>query len=86
MGVIYDPRGIILVTYSWALGLLSNNLAKGYGLYKRLRVSLDNIVQKLIVYRVSFPLVSHLIKGSISIDSMLALVLCQIPQLASKFL
>ena len=67
-GVIYDPRGTIQVMYSWGLGILSNNLAKNYGLYQGLNIAQENKVQKVIFCEDSLLLIHHMIKGTLSTE------------------
>jgi ribonuclease HI len=48
-GVIYSPRGHIRTTFSWSLGIASNNQAEVYALYKGLNLAKSQGIEDLFI-------------------------------------
>jgi hypothetical protein len=49
-GLLLDPLGMLVVTYSWGLGIETNNMAEALALWQGLRLSASKIIQKLVVF------------------------------------
>jgi ribonuclease HI len=48
-GVIFSPGGHIRTTFSWSLGITSNNQAEAYALYKGLNIAKSQGIEELII-------------------------------------
>jgi len=48
-GILFDPRGTSVVTFTWVIGILSNNLAKAYALLRSLQIAREVKVRSSII-------------------------------------
>jgi hypothetical protein len=49
-GFLLDPLGMLEVTYSWGLGIETNNMAEALALWQGLRLAASKSIQKLVVF------------------------------------
>jgi hypothetical protein len=59
-GVIMDPGGTIETSFSWGLGVFSNNQEKAYALWKGSKISKVSSDQSLVVVRDSNTNINHM--------------------------
>ena len=59
-GVIMDPGGTIETSFAWGLGVFSNNQAKTYAFWKRMKISKGSCVQSLVLVRDSNTIINHM--------------------------
>jgi hypothetical protein len=59
-GVLYGPGGKTKVTFSWSLGLSSNNQEEAYTLFRCLVINKDQGIHTLIILGYSKNTIRHL--------------------------
>jgi ribonuclease HI len=63
-GVLTSPRGIMMDTYSWNLGLNMNNVAEAYALLKGIQITTGLHIKKLTVIGDSKLIISYLVQNN----------------------
>jgi ribonuclease HI len=70
-GVLFIPRGQILLTYSWNLGITTNNLAEAYAIFKGAQLAKERQINQLIILGDSKTIIRYFIKKTIPKNSIL---------------
>jgi ribonuclease HI len=60
-GSLFYPRGNIETSYSWGLGAASNNIAKTYSLFKKLKLVREKKINNLTAFKDSMIVASVVI-------------------------
>jgi ribonuclease HI len=76
-GVIYSPGGHIRTTFSWSLGIASNNQAKAYALYKGLNLAKSQGIEDLLIIGDSGVILNQFRKRSLSNDMKLRSIMAR---------
>jgi ribonuclease HI len=61
-GVLFIPRGQRLLTYSWNLGITTNNLAEAYAIFKGAQLAQERQINQLIILGDSKNIIRYFIK------------------------
>jgi ribonuclease HI len=76
-GVLYDPGGNIENTYSWNLGVATNNQVELYALLQGLFIARSKNIKSLLVVGDSKNTIRHLRRSSLIVDvSLKSIVKC----------
>jgi ribonuclease HI len=84
-GVIFSPGGHIQTTFSWSLGITSNNQAKAYALYKGLSIAKSQDIEELIIIGDSGVILNQFRKRSLSDDMKINNIMSRILLEAEAF-
>ena len=85
-GVMFSPRGQRLLTYSWNLGITTNNLAEAYAIIKGAQIAKDRQINHLIILGVSKTIIRYFIKNTIPKNSILKRIIDRTRDILSSML
>jgi ribonuclease HI len=70
-GVLFSPRGQRMITYSWNLGITTNNAAEAYALLKGTQIARERQIKKLTIIGDSKTIIRYFVKNTNSKNSAL---------------
>jgi hypothetical protein len=71
-GVISNPGGSIVSSFSWGLDISTNNQAKAYALLQGLKITINIRIWTLIVVGDSKNVIKHMVLNTIPCDTLLS--------------
>jgi ribonuclease HI len=77
-GAIRNPRGQLMDTYSWNLGIVSNNVAEAYALLKGIQIAKERHINQLTVIGDSKTIIRHFVKNTAPKNSVLQRIIARI--------